>query len=585
MRRSFTAVATLTLTLAVLGCGDVDPELGAQRAPLLGDINYGGTCTPALRSFQEKLTRFGRTAAVTRAFRECLSQAMTGTVNLTYGGTTGPYRKCTGDPWYSSTLQTQLDKIVDMSLSLNDLHVNCSGGMGNASVAGADQHDYDYGGDETFSWSHWFADVQAEIGLPVCTNPATVSPCRYLPYPWPYDQGAGITWHEVSHTHGYTHGANDQTAAKTACGYAGDATWHFQRNTMPYIVGDCMEEVLARSGVRCGGHVEDDLECVAGSLRLIDGFESTTCSCVQDPKAAAALFKVEVRDASDDLVNRTLCGPATLSARVLPLTGTCAHATISLFHGGVSLVSAVVTPYTWHSFNVGAFSGAIDVRATCGGETHSQRVNLDHTAPTFTAVSVGGAWSSDPVRVSLSGVSDDGWWLSSEYTTAIHLDGVYQGRFNGVGATLSGVAAGAHTLRATLQDGCGRRSTSRDVSFNVDRTAPTIAFSSPAASALVLRTSALSVSVVGGDPSGYPIDATRVSGVASARLYLDGLPAELGGGAALCTFSGPWITGFATTVSCTVPAFTLPVGTHQLLAVITDRAGNQATAQRSIVVH
>ena len=114
--------------------------------------------------------------------------------------------------------------------------------------------------------------------------------CRFAAYPWPYSQAAGIVWHEVMHTHGYTHGADDQANALMNCGYAGDRSWHFQVNTMPYLIGDCISSVISLSGDRCG-----DIDDCAGDnqLRLINGFDSSTCECISDPRQKGLGIVVE----------------------------------------------------------------------------------------------------------------------------------------------------------------------------------------------------------------------------------------------------------------------------------------------------
>jgi hypothetical protein len=534
----------------------------------------------------DKIIRYGRTAAVSTAFRQCMARAMTSSVTRTYGGTFGPYRRCTGDPWYGSTQQKQLDKIVDMSLSLNDLHVNCSGGSGNASVAGSDQHGYMHAHDETFSWAGWFANVQAQVGQPACTGVATPPGCRYLPYPWPYTQAAGITWHEVSHTHGYTHGANDQAGALPACGYAGDATWHFQRNTMPYIVGDCIEEVLARSGARCGAHVEGDLEnCGTGRLRLVEGFDATTCTCVRDPATSSDPFLVEARHGSTrELINRTTCSPSTVQGRVVPLDASCTNAQLTLWRGSTVLASANVPARSWATFSVGSVSGRLKLRATCGGVTRYKVFNRDTAAPSFSAAAVGSSsWTNNPPRLLVQGLSDDGWWLGSEYRTWVNLDGAHAGTFDGVGADLGSLSEGAHSARVWVRDACNRWSGSRNLSFNVDTRPPTVSFKRPSSGAVVARNSSLTVEVIAGDPGLMPLDRQRLSGLASVRLYLDDLPGELSGGQLLCTFPGPWMLGFASSSSCTVTA-SWPYGAHKLVAIARDRAGNETRVERDITV-
>ena len=155
-------------------------------------------------------------------------------------------------------------------------------------------------------------------------------------------------------------------------------TWHFQRHTMPYIVGYCVEEVLARSGDRCGAHVEDDLEsCGAGRLRLVEGFDATTCGCVRDPASSSDPVLVEARHGSTrELINRTTCNPSTVQGRVVPLDGSCVNAQLSLWHGSTVLASANVPARSWAAFSVGSVSGRLKLRATCGG-VNKMKNNFD----------------------------------------------------------------------------------------------------------------------------------------------------------------------------------------------------------------
>lgn len=262
-----------------------DPELAIDQSieGVMGARNYQGTCNAEDVRFNEKATFYARIAANTAAFEQCLDTAM----RTGFAGT-GPYRKCNGDPYYSSAIGEQYTRALAAARSETGLSVTCSGGGGNASTSIGT---YAHAGDESYSWGGWFRGVWSSIDVPYCGS-IGVPGCRYAPKPWPYDQAAGIVWHEAMHQFGYTHGANDQENAKVNCGYSSDPSWHFQYNTLPYILGHCVSWVIGQSGQTCG-----DLEtCGDGALRMINGASSTSCSCVSDPRPtvpATANFNIQ----------------------------------------------------------------------------------------------------------------------------------------------------------------------------------------------------------------------------------------------------------------------------------------------------
>jgi len=234
---------------------------------LYGDVSYSGSaCTSDRRQFHDEILKYGRVASASQAFEQCVTQKIND----------GVYRECNKDPGKGLPKATQLELVLQVARSDNDLGIKCSGGSGNASTS---LGKHNHSGVESFSWGGWFASVHGQMSKPLCSETSS-SDCRYAAHPWPYSQAAGIVWHEVMHTHGYTHGANDQAGAIVACGYSGDASWHYQVNTMPYIVGQCINEVIDRSGEQCGN---PDSCWGSNRLRMIDEFDGTSCSCQHDP--------------------------------------------------------------------------------------------------------------------------------------------------------------------------------------------------------------------------------------------------------------------------------------------------------------
>lgn len=285
-RKPWLEIAPAALALApLLGCSATadEPATTVSEDPLLGSINYASDCTSGETGFLDQVMFYGRVAAASPAFQQCMTAAVNRTALFlpVYGTNIGAYRQCIGDPAYGRPIAEQLGAALMITHSENDVTMNCTGGGGNAS---ANIGTYDHADPEQFWWSGWLASVFHQLSVPVCGTPgASPSDCRFAAYPWPYSQAAGIVWHEASHTQGYTHGANDQTSAISACGYPGDPSWNFQVNTMPYIIGNCISAVIDQSGSTCGGDLASG--CESGALRMINSFSGTTCSCVHDPRA------------------------------------------------------------------------------------------------------------------------------------------------------------------------------------------------------------------------------------------------------------------------------------------------------------
>lgn len=270
----FTKIAILSLLY--MSCADpsLEEPTEEQTSPLYGDIVFTGSdCTPARRAMLEESAFFGRTVAATPAFEQCLREKIS---PPPFG--TGTYRPCMGDHAYSASYETQIGDALWASRTGTNVAMSCSGGGGNAS-AGIGTWGQST---EAFAWGGWLAAVTEQLSLPLCVPPNHYPGCREAPAPWPMTQAASIMWHEVMHQHGYVHGANfDNEEAKAACGYAGDPTWHFQVNTMPYIVDACVGEVIARSQARCGAIAQS---CEQGELSLVESFGGTTCVCRHDPR-------------------------------------------------------------------------------------------------------------------------------------------------------------------------------------------------------------------------------------------------------------------------------------------------------------
>jgi hypothetical protein len=269
----------LPAALALIGCNTAPAPVAAEHESLLGSVNYGGDCNNNDKSFLAKTMHYGRTVAVSNAFAQCMSAA----VGSSQSGVGGPYMQCNGDPFYGSASATQLQKVMQAARSSVDVAINCTGGGGNASSS---IDSYGQLTPETLSFSGWL-QVDTTLSLPVC-NGSNGPKCRFAGEPWPWSQAAGIIWHEAMHQQGYTHGANDQANAKVNCGYSSlsDSQWHFQWNTMPYLVGNCISEVISRSGTHCGAPLES-----GSGLKLVTDFNGSSCAVAQDPQSATVAWQ------------------------------------------------------------------------------------------------------------------------------------------------------------------------------------------------------------------------------------------------------------------------------------------------------
>lgn len=98
-------------------------ETRTSGQKLLGPVQQADDCTPELQRFNEQIMVFGRTAATTRAFEQCVDQEVR-----------ARYRKCVGDPYYGSPIATQISQVISASRSPGPVQITCTGGSGNAST-------------------------------------------------------------------------------------------------------------------------------------------------------------------------------------------------------------------------------------------------------------------------------------------------------------------------------------------------------------------------------------------------------------------------------------------------------------------
>jgi hypothetical protein len=187
-------------------------------------------------------------------------------------------------------------------------------------------------------------------------------------------------------------------------------------------------------------------------------------------RGAAPAFKLSPRDfrggREEALVGRnTFCG--TLMARGEDLEGNCQTSTVSVVHDGT--VKATLALRALESValtQVGAGPNRVELQARCGAQSRSEIYHRDTRAPSFRELRV--YMSGTRIAIEPVGLSDDGYWLTSDYDLRVILDGGSERSHRGSVALLQGLAAGAHTARVRVGDGCDRLSASQTVTFSVN---------------------------------------------------------------------------------------------------------------------
>jgi hypothetical protein len=236
--------------------------IAAETSAVMGRIDYAGDCNSSARTILDKAMRYGRTAATSTAFRQCLEE------NVIYG----VYRQCNGDPFFRTDRGLQASAAYDMTHSVSRVNMHCTGGTGVISTYPDQYYTSDF-----VQWGPGFASYYQLLIQPICDG-TNGSYCREDSI-WPWVEMAAWVWNRLALRHGYRLGAEHASGA-AACGYPGDPDWSFSVNSMPYIISNCLGSVFQQSVSQCGS-----LEsCGANALRLVDGhFTGGGCTCVDDP--------------------------------------------------------------------------------------------------------------------------------------------------------------------------------------------------------------------------------------------------------------------------------------------------------------
>ena len=254
---------------------DAPPDLGAGESAVMGGLNFSSSCPADVQAYVEDTMFHGRVILGSAAFGQCVDQAMRtgGTIG---GSAIGPYISCDGDPDDGASANVQITRALAAARTPASLEFHCDPqGAGNAN---AGYNTYDHVGAEHMTLSGWFfSAARGFYQLPLCPlggSAGDLTTC--VVNPW----GAGIITHEVLHQRGYGHGDNDNNAlATTACGTQSSPNWNYRTNTAPYIIQHCVDSVMRQSALTCDPYDP----CPAGSLRVLDSLNATTCHCEVDP--------------------------------------------------------------------------------------------------------------------------------------------------------------------------------------------------------------------------------------------------------------------------------------------------------------
>jgi len=250
-----------------------EDDLASEGEALTGSVSYESDCGPELRPDLDRAMKWGRIAASSAAFKTCVENLRVGTP-----GFTGKYEpECSpNDPHAGESAQAEVDALLKWTNSPNPITMDCTGQPSCTADPGALACAFvrdEKIKSETVQWTGWLNGVAGKFGSQGAADPW-----------WPTTQIASVVWHEGMHNYGYEH-------PKT-CATPG---YNPRANTVPYIIGFCMQSVLSESGKGCGSFDR----CGPDALPLITTPTpgSNQCACVKDPRVGA---EVQFADVSGD---------------------------------------------------------------------------------------------------------------------------------------------------------------------------------------------------------------------------------------------------------------------------------------------
>lgn len=242
-------------------------------------IQANNQCKAEHRELIEEIHSFMRISLSSKAFEQCIDKRFrfgeTGDSALGGNNGRGPYKECKSDPFHGKTMDVQIDKLLDIARSSKDITVlNCSDK--DFATAWASQNSASsYGkAKQEYSWCKYLKSNMEHIKK---RDAGTLPPQNSWMNraSWPWDNDAGVVFHELTHVHGYDHSSG--ASAITHCDQENNKPWHFQQNTAPYIAEACARSVLERSNVICGWE-----ECDGGHM-ILSEYDGSTCICQKDP--------------------------------------------------------------------------------------------------------------------------------------------------------------------------------------------------------------------------------------------------------------------------------------------------------------
>ena len=183
----------------------------------------------------------------------------------------------------------------------------------------------------------------------------------------------------------------------------------------------------------------------------------------QGPQAAFTLAPKDYRNHEEqELKGRnTYCG--TLMAHGENIAGNCSFASVDVIHESVVKKSLALHELESVALDmVASGSNAVNLQATCGTSVQNKTYYRDTAAPTFREIR---AFMGTGKRIIFEpvGLSDDGYWYSSNYQTSVQLDGGAEIVLTGNIGRLDNLSNGEHTEGLRITDGCGRVSTRRTI--------------------------------------------------------------------------------------------------------------------------
>jgi hypothetical protein len=195
--------------------------------------------------------------------------------------------------------------------------------------------------------------------------------------------------------------------------------------------------------------------------------------------------------------------------------------------------------------------------------SHSQRITMDSTAPVTTvlcnAAACSTGWYRAPVTVTMTATDAGGSGLASTHYT---IDG-------STPSLASPLYTGAFLVNETTTvlyaswDRAGNREATKTRAIRLDAAGPTVTITSPLNGATVRRSVASAVSATAVDVG---TGAGAASGMRSVAWYLDGSATAL-----WTDTSNPYTFNWT-------PGTAMALGTHTMIAVATDVAGNTTTS-------